>query len=74
MFGKKGFEKTEKQELIYQEKPQKFSEIDQTKYQRRFKGIRPNLFNKDLIKHLQEDAYNLLKILNNSPEWTTKND
>jgi len=68
------FEKTEKQELIYQQKAQKVYEIYKTKYQRRFKWIRPNLFNKDLVTHLQEDAHNLLKILNDSPEWTTKND
>ena len=58
----------------YQEKARKVYDIYKTKYQKRFKWIRPNLFNKDLVKHLQEDAHNLLKILNNSPEWTTKND
>ncbi|MBL1210855.1 helicase-related protein [Geminocystis sp. GBBB08] len=68
------FESIEKQENIYQEKARKVYEIYQTKYQKRFKWIRPNLFNQDLVKHLQEDAHNLLKILNNSPEWTTKND
>jgi len=69
-----GFEKTEKQELIYQQKAQKVYEIYKTKYQRRFKWISPNLFNQDLVTHLRDDAHNLLKILNNSPEWTTKND
>ncbi|WP_330205355.1 helicase-related protein [Cyanobacterium sp. DS4] len=58
----------------YQEKAQKVYEIYKRKYQKRFKWIRPNLFNKDLITHLRDDAHNLLKILNNSPEWTTKND
>jgi len=61
-------------EAIYQEKARKVYEIYQTKYQKRFKWIRPNLFNQDLITHLRDDAHNLLKILKNSPEWTTKND
>jgi hypothetical protein len=58
----------------YQQKARKVYEVYQSKYQKRFKWIRPNLFNQDLVKHLQEDVQNLLKILNNSPKWTIEND
>lgn len=58
----------------YQDKARKVYEIYQTKYQKRFKWIRPNLFNQDLFKHLQEDAQNLITILDNTPQWTTAND
>jgi superfamily II DNA or RNA helicase len=69
-----GFEQLEKQELIYQQKAQKVYEVYQAKYQKRFKWIRPNLFNQDLREHLHADAHNLLKILDNTPQWTTEND
>ncbi|MBF2058073.1 MAG: NgoFVII family restriction endonuclease [Cyanobacterium sp. T60_A2020_053] len=68
------FEYLENRESIYQEKAQKVYDLYQTKYQKRFKWIRPNLFNDDLAQELQEDAYNLIKILSKCPTWNTEND
>ncbi|MBF2057249.1 MAG: NgoFVII family restriction endonuclease [Cyanobacterium sp. T60_A2020_053] len=68
------FEQKETQEFIYWQKAEKIYQTYSKKYPKRFKWIRPSLFNEDLEKELREDAHNLLKILKNTPEWTIKND
>ena len=69
-----GFSNVETKESIYQEKAKKVYEVYRKKYEKRFKWIRPTLFNKDLPKDLRQDAHNLLKILDYAPQWTTEND
>lgn len=61
-------------EIIYQQKADKVYRIYQTKYNKRFKWLKPTLFKQDLAEHLREDAHNLIRILENSPSWTTDND
>lgn len=43
-------------------------------YPKRFKWIRPHLFDKRLLKHLQEDADSLLAILQTFGEWLPTQD
>ena len=45
-----------------------------TQFRRRFKWLRPELFQKRLIKHLREDAENLLLILQVCGDWHPKQD
>ncbi len=43
-------------------------------YRKRFKWIRPELFNPLLAKHLREDANTLMGILQNSGSWNPAHD
>jgi len=61
-------------EAAFRERAAAVYELYATRYERRFRWIRPDLFEKSLGKHLRTDAKALLRILQPFGEWDVDQD
>jgi superfamily II DNA or RNA helicase len=64
----------EQRESAYKQRAAEVYQLYTTKYRKRFKWLRPNLFRKQLKQDLQKDARALIGILQQGGEWNAKQD
>jgi superfamily II DNA or RNA helicase len=64
----------EQRESAYKQRAAEVYQRYTTKYKRRFKWLRPNLFRKQLKQDLQSDARSLIGVLQQCGEWSAKQD
>jgi superfamily II DNA or RNA helicase/HKD family nuclease len=61
-------------EKIYQQKAAQVYELYGSKYEKRFKWLRPTVFNNSLAKDLRKDALSLIQVLNMRENWSSNQD
>lgn len=62
------------QENQYKKQAAQVYDLYRTKYRKRFKWLRPNLFNPQLKVNLLSDALSLLAVLNQTGQWKVEED
>jgi SNF2 family DNA or RNA helicase len=65
---------TQLSEAAFKQRAQEVYEIYATQYQRRFKWLRSELFQKKLATHLQKDARALLAVMQDCGDWNANED
>ncbi|MBZ0278878.1 MAG: NgoFVII family restriction endonuclease [Anaerolineae bacterium] len=61
-------------EAAFRQRAQEVYELYATQYRRRFKWLRPELFQKKLAKHLEQDARALLAVMQDCGDWAAAED